>query len=89
MAEKKKSKKPTKLRPDVNEVAFRVMLEATGQAEKTPPPGERSVDEKDPEAVERGKKGGKKGGAARKQSLSAERRKEIARKAAEARWQKD
>ena len=32
MAEKKK------LRPDVNEIAHRVMLEATGQAPKTPPP---------------------------------------------------
>ena len=80
MAEKKK------LRPDVNEIAHRVMLEATGQAPKTPPPSERSDDEKDPEAVSRGSKGGKKGGAARKQSLSAERRKEIAKKAADARW---
>ena len=35
--------KPNKLRLDVNEVAHRVMLEATGQKPKTPPPGERAV----------------------------------------------
>ena len=33
------------------------MLEATGQAEKTPPPDERSEDEKNPEAVKRGREG--------------------------------
>ena len=33
-----------------------------------------------------GRKGGIKGGKARKESLSEERRKEIARKAAETRW---
>lgn len=51
--------KPTKLRKDVNEIAHRVMLEATGQAPKTPPPGERSEDQKNPEAVARGAKGGR------------------------------
>lgn len=35
--------KPTKLRPDVAETAFRLMMEATGQAEKTAPPGERTA----------------------------------------------
>lgn len=40
-----------KLRPDVAEAAFRVMLEATGQAPKTDP-GAR---EKNPEAVKRGR----------------------------------
>lgn len=40
MMPKKPSKaSTTKLRPDVAETAFRVMMEATGQAEKTPPPG--------------------------------------------------
>lgn len=59
MTPKKPSEKKPKLRPDVNEVAHRVMLEATGQAPKTPPPSERTEAEKDPEAVERGRKGGK------------------------------
>lgn len=42
--------------------------------------------EKNPAAVELGRLGGKKGGKARAASLSPERRKEIAMKAAAARW---
>jgi hypothetical protein len=79
-------KKPTKLRPDVNEIAHRVMLEATGQAPKTLPPGQRDNQQKNPAAVERGRKGGKKGGDARAKALSKERRAEIAEGAAKARW---
>ncbi len=41
---------------------------------------------KDPERVERGKLGGAKGGKLRAEKLSPERRSEIARKAAAARW---
>jgi len=41
---------------------------------------------KDPERVERGKLGGAKGGNIRAAKLTPERRAEIARKAAEARW---
>lgn len=83
----KKSAKdgPDKLRPDVAETAFRTMLEATGQAPKSPPPGSR---EKNPEAVERGRTGGKKGGKARAANLSEEERQEAARLAAHARWKK-
>jgi hypothetical protein len=44
-----------KLRPDAAEIAYRVMLEATGQAPKTDP-GDH---EKNPEAVRRGRKGGR------------------------------
>jgi hypothetical protein len=54
---------------------------ATGEVEDTP-----TTSDKDPAAVALGSKGGKKGGRARAESLSAKRRKEIARKAAEARW---
>lgn len=79
-------KKPAKLRPDVAEIAFRVMREATGEAPKTPPPGERT--EKNAEAVRRGLLGGKKGGRSRARSLSEEKRTEIAKKGAEARWRK-
>lgn len=43
---------------------------------------------KDPERVARGKLGGAKGGTIRAAKLSPERRKEIARNAAEARWSK-
>ena len=44
------------------------------------------LDGKDPERVARGKLGGSKGGKLRAEKLSPERRREIARKAAEARW---
>lgn len=43
---------------------------------------------KDPERVERGKLGGSKGGKLRAERLTPERRQEIARKAAAARWSK-
>jgi hypothetical protein len=46
------------------------------------------TEEKNPAAVELGRLGGLKGGPARAEKLSPERRKEIARKAAKARWDK-
>jgi hypothetical protein len=53
---------------------------ATGQVE------DKTEDNRDPKAVERGKRGGRKGGEARANVLSEERRKEIAVKAAKTRW---
>jgi hypothetical protein len=44
--------------------------------------------EKNPAAVALGRLGGLKGGVARAKALSAKKRKEIARKAAEKRWGK-
>lgn len=84
-AKKATLKKAAKLRPDAAEIAFRVMQEATGEAEKTPPPGQRP---KNAEAVARGAKGGKKGGKARAEKLTPERRTAVARKAASKRWGK-
>lgn len=43
---------------------------------------------KDPAAVSLGRRGGLKGGKARAASLTPERRKEIAQKAAKKRWEK-
>ncbi len=45
-------------------------------------------EEKNPAAVELGRLGGLKGGKARAEKLTPEQRKEIARKAAKARWDK-
>jgi len=45
-----------------------------------------SLEEKDPKAMKAGRLGGLKGGKVRAKKLSAPKRKEIARKAAEARW---
>lgn len=68
---------------DANEAAFRIVAEATrdrDQEEETEKPA------KNPAAVALGRLGGLKGGPARKESLSAERRREIARQGARARW---
>jgi hypothetical protein len=46
------------------------------------------AEEKNPAAVELGRLGGRKGGKARAEKLSPERRREIAKKAAESRWAK-
>lgn len=62
-------------REDANQTAFRTLQEATGEAPKTVLP-------KPSKAAERGKLGG----ASRAKSLPAEKKSEIARKAAKARW---
>ncbi len=72
--------KKTKLPADTNKRAKAIVDLATGQVEETTPDG------KNPAAVALGKLGGKKGGHARAKALSAKRRKEIAQKAAAARW---
>jgi hypothetical protein len=64
---------------DVNQLAKSIVDEATGQAE----PAE---DTRDPLAVELGRRGGLKGGKARAEKLTPERRSEIAKAAAKARW---
>jgi hypothetical protein len=71
--------------------AFRVVQEATEEPEdeeSSPEPEDLSprADGKDPLAVALGRRGGKKGGKARAEKLTAEQRSEIARKAAQARW---
>jgi len=63
---------------DFSVTAFRVVQEATGQIEPKP------AKTFDPVAL--GRLGGLKGGKARAASLTPERRVEIARKAAMARW---
>jgi hypothetical protein len=77
-------KKPTKLRPDVAETAFRVMQEAIGEAPKTSPPGQRTA--KNADAVSRGRKGGERGGKVRSQGMTGDQRSQAAAKAARARW---
>jgi len=72
---------------DFSVTAFRVVQDATGQTE--PEKTESQVaGGKNPAAVALGRLGGKKGGVARMQKLTAEERKELARKAAQARWKK-
>ena len=69
--------------PDLNQLAKSIVDEATGDA---PPLVEQVDPTKNPAAVALGRLGGIKGGKARAASLSAEKRSEIAKKAAAARW---
>ncbi len=64
---------------DINVLAKSIVEKTTKE------PSEEKT-EKNPAAVALGRLGGLKGGKARAEKLSAERRKEIARKAAKARW---
>lgn len=65
---------------DANQLAKFIVDVATGEVE------DRPSEEKDPSAVERGRKGGKIGGKVRASRLTAEERSESARRAAQARW---
>ena len=66
---------------DFSVTAFRVVQEATGQVE---PKANNPRKEYDYKAL--GHKGGLKGGKARADKLTPERRRQIAEKAAQARW---
>jgi hypothetical protein len=66
---------------DSNQLAKSVVDLATGEAEERP-----NDSGKDPAAVALGRRGGLKGGRARAEKLSKERRRKIAMLAAKARW---
>jgi hypothetical protein len=67
---------------DVNQFAKSIVDQAVANVPKIDRP------EKNAAAVELGRRGGLKGGVARAAKLSAKKRKEIAKKAAAARWSK-
>ena len=69
-------KRSSKKRQDINKLAASIVERATSESETN----------KNPYAVALGRLGGKKGGEARAKKLTPERRKEIAKKAAQARW---
>lgn len=69
---------------DSNALAKFITDVATGQRELP-----KTDDGKDPAAVALGRKGGLKGGKARAESMTAKRRADIAKKAAEARWKQN
>lgn len=71
---------------DPIELARKIVDQATGDAPKEEPPDPDAG--KNPAAVALGKLGGSKGGKARAASLSAAKRKAIAKKAAAKRWSK-
>jgi len=75
--------KPPKRPRDINQLAYAIVAEATGTA---PPP--KPEKPKNPAAVALGKLGASKGGQARAAKLTPEERREVAKKAAAARWGK-
>ncbi len=77
-------KKPAKPPRDVNQLAKLIVDLSTSDA----PHPEPDAPAKNPHAVALGKLGGAKGGPARAKKLSANKRSEIAKKAATTRWAK-
>ena len=70
-------------RLDLNQIAASIVSQTTGPGPKT-----KAEPEKNPAAVALGRLGGLKGGKARAARLSGRKRREIAQKAAAARWKK-
>lgn len=70
---------------DVNALASQIVDEATNEATNEAQPVDPDAG-KDPAAVELGRRGGLKGGPARAASLTPEQRSELARRAANKRW---
>lgn len=81
-----------KLPKDPNKLALEIVRLSTEEPEETAKPTEKEQPkERSPISkylAEIGRKGGLKGGKARAKALSAEKRKEIAQKAAKTRWKK-
>ena len=70
---------------DPNQLAKLIVDISTSEVPDDEPAG---LKEKNPAVVALGRLGGQKGGKARADKLSPEKRKEIARKAAQTRWKK-
>lgn len=75
---------PKRSSKDLNQTAANIVAQSTGQSL----PVINRQPAKNPAAVALGRLGGLKGGKARAASLSATKRKEIAKKAATLRWSK-
>jgi hypothetical protein len=73
---------PKRSSKDLNETAFSIVQQSTGQAAPIPAP----MPAKNPAAVALGRLGGLKGGKARANSLTKDQRTQIAKKAAQTRW---
>jgi hypothetical protein len=74
----KRSSKPPS---DPIQAAHSILAQLTGEEPRRLPPPE-----KDPMAVELGRRGGLKGGKKRMETLTEDERKELGRKGGEARW---
>jgi hypothetical protein len=82
---------PKKKTSDVNVTAFEILEAVTGEpahASHNGTPKKKDPPVKNPAAVALGRLSGLKGGKARAEKLSSKRKKEIAKQAAAARWNK-
>ena len=79
-----RSKKPKRPR-DINVLAHEIVREFTGGE----PEASAKEDTRNPHAVALGRLGGKKGGKARAEKLTPEKRSAISRKAGKASWKKN
>ncbi len=84
MSTPKRPKRPR----DPNQLAHEVFLESIGEKLKAFDNGETPPDPAKEAAIERSRRGGLEGGRKRAEGMTPERRAEIARKAARARWMK-
>ena len=75
-----------KIPADINQLAKFITDQTTEEKHVEELPPTELIKEKNPYAVALGKLGGLKGGKARAEKLTAEQRKEIAKKAAQKRW---
>jgi len=71
---------------DFTQTAAAVVSQSIGEGLFDGQPLSDPNEGKDPQAIERGRQGGLKGGKARASKLTAKRRKQIAKKAAKSRW---
>ena len=76
-------KRLRKMPRDINQLGKAIVDLTTGEIEP------EELPQKNPHAVALGKLGGSKGGTQRAKNLSATKRKQIAKKAAKARWSKN
>jgi hypothetical protein len=79
-------KRSSKRTEDPSSLVFQIVAAATEMEDIIKKPSQER--KKNKAAVALGRLGGRKGGKARAEKLSPEERKEIARKAAQARWSK-
>lgn len=82
-----RASKPPKRPRDLNQLAYQIVQEATGQSEPVCEPTPEKA--KNPAAVALGSLGASKGGRARAAKLSPAKRRKIAQIAAKARWKRD
>ena len=80
-----KKKTPT----DINQLAKFIVDQTTEDRPVEEPPPQPQAREKNPAAVALGRLGGLKGGKVRAQRLTSERKKEIAKNAADKRWRNE